>query len=517
MKKLFTYLILLIISMPVFAVHDFTINGEEELTVSVSDSLHFEFEFESTGNSADFDFSIVILDQEIQLFSGNYMLFQDGGMLDETGIDGIFSGGFNNFIQLPEGTTLLITLTDEDVSDAVELQFEQLDTDFSISGNVLQEGDWMDFPVMGALVWSVYNGSVDYLIELFENFDLEAFLEFIASDHYLLSDITGLLGTYQIYIPEDIPDVPCVVGVYSALDMGGEFVPPSTQDVIVNGHLSGVNFMYESPDGSFYGIVENADGEPVTEVLFTIENPNSMIPWMVTVNDDGSFSISLINGTYDYRVMAMGYEDYTDSVTINDDDVYLEIVLEETVGEPDGMFYGYVRDESAEPVVNAEIMILPISPPGETQYIYTMADGSFSIELENGTYSYMVNHAWYIGVTGEFEIAGEDVYAEIIMQPVNNIDDNLLAVTDLKAYPNPFNPRINFSFRLNSEEYITLMIYNIRGELVKVITQGYLAAGEHQLSWQGINDQHQEVSSGIYYYHLSTLNTQEQGKILLLK
>ncbi len=515
--KNFLIIICLCILLPLSAVHDFTINGQDALTVSVSDSLHFEFEFESVGNSADFDFSVEILGQQIPLFSGNYLLFQDGGMLDETGLDGSFSGGFNNFIQLPESTTLIITLTDEEVSDAVEVQFVQLDTDFSISGNVLQEGTWIDLPVIGGLVYTIYNGGIEVLIELLENFDLETFLAFIASDHYILSDLTGFLGDYQIFIPEDIPNVTCITGVYSYLDLEGGFIPPDFQEVTVNGHLSDIDFMYLLPDGDFYGVVIDEDGDPIANAAFLMDNPNSVIPYVFASDELGNFAISLADGTYEYTVTALGYSVLTDEVTINGGDVYREIILEEIGGEPDGQFYGFVRNEQSEPVVNAEIMIIPITPAGDPQYVYTMADGSFGIALYNGTYSYMVSHAWYIGVTGEFEIAGADVYHEIVMLPVNENDNDVLYTNDLKAYPNPFNPTTSIEFYISQAGETTLNIYNLKGELVNTLLSADLEAGKYTVTWDGRDENKIKVASGIYFCCLKTGERLFTRRMILLK
>ena len=516
MKNILICFIILIFMYPLSAVHNFTINGQESLTVAVSDSLYLEFDFENEGNSADFDLSIEIIGQQIPLFSGNYMLFQDGGMLDTTGLDGTFAGGFNNFIQLPEGTTLVVTLTDEEVSDAVEIQFEQLDTDFSISGSVTQESGWIDLPVMGGVVFTIYNGSAEYLIDLFENFSLEALMEFISSDHYLLSDLTGLLGTYQIFIPEDIPDVACAVGVYSALDLNGEFIAPEIQEVTVNGNINSINFYYAYPDGDFSGLVLNTEGEPIENAAFVMENPNSNIPWFFTTDETGAFLFALANGTYSYTVTALGYEIYTDEVTINNDNVYQEIVLQGSGGEPGGEFYGFVLNEQNEPVVNAEIVIIPVSG-GDTQFVYTMGDGSFSIELMNGIYNYMVSHAWYIGVTGDFEIADSDVYLDIFMQPVDSNDEDVIGFKKLIAYPNPFNPSTRISFQLIESGWIKLDIFNSRGELVKTLIDDNIAAGSHEYIWEGEDNQGNDTASGIYIYRLSNEEKNESGKLILLK
>jgi hypothetical protein len=332
-----------------------------------------------------------------------------------------------------------------------------------------------------------------------------------------LSDITGLLGSYQVFIPEDIPDVACTVGVFSALDMNGEYIAPAAQEVIVNGHLSGINFFYAEPDGIFSGLVLNEAGEPVTDAGIMMENPGSMIPNFFMVDETGAFSIALANGTYEYSVAALGYAAYLDSVVIADEDVYLEIVLEETGSEPDAEFYGFVRNESGEPVINAQIMLLPIEPAGEPQYIYSMADGSFGIMLTNGTYSYLVSHAWYIGAAGEFQIADEDVYLEIVLEPVNDTDEDLASVYNLRSFPNPFNPVLNISFYLTCPQQTNLSIYNVKGELVETLACSLLEAGAHSFRWYGMDSEQNKVSSGVYYYRLQTGSREETGKVLLLK
>lgn len=517
MKKILLLAILFLSISTMYAVHNLTVNGSTSTTISVGDSLRFEFEFESVGNSADFELSIEILEQQIPLFSGNYLLFQDGGLLDETGIDGYFAGGFSNFVQFPEGTTLVVTLTDENVSEYVEIEFEQLNTDFSIAGTVLQEGGWIDLPVMGALVWTVYNGSAEFLIELFENFELETFLEFINGDHYLLSDLTGFLGTYQIFVPQEIPDVACATGVYSMLDINGEFIAPETQEVTVNGHVTGIDFFYAEPDGNFYGQVSNSDGEAITEAIILIENPNSMIPWLHNVDDTGAFNIALADGTYNYSVSALGYETYLDSVTIAGDDVYQEIILEESGITPDASFYGFVLNEAAEPVVNAQIMIIPIEPAGDPQTIYSMGDGSFDILLQNGYYSYMVSHDWYIGETGDFTIAAEDIYLEIVLTEVSATEETLPDLTNLKCYPNPFNPQTTISFSLSSAQHVNLSIYNIKGEVVYSLLNNFLPQGNYRQTWLGYNQNGIPVSSGVYYYSLTTDSDHFMGKVLLIK
>ncbi|MCF7918329.1 MAG: T9SS type A sorting domain-containing protein [Candidatus Cloacimonetes bacterium] len=515
MKIKLLLLLLLVSFIPLAAVHNFTVNGATSTTIAIGDSMYFEFEFEVEGNAADFAFGVEILGQEIPIFSGNYLLFQDGGMLDETGLDGAFAGGFANFIQLPEGTTLTVTLTDEDISDMVSIQFEQLNTNYSISGNVLQEGSWIDLPVMGGLVYTIYNGGIDVLMELLNNFDLETFLAFIASDHYILSDLTGFLGDYQIFVPEDIPDVVCMTGVYSLLDINGGFIPPAIQEITVNGHETGIDFMYYFPDGDFYGIVTDPEGELIANAGFMLDNPNSSIPYFFVSDSVGAFSISLSDGIYDYTVTAIGYGILTDTVEIDGGDVYREVVLE-PIGGIGGQFYGYVYNQNAEPVINAQLMVIPAAG-GDPLYEYSMGDGSFSFDLANGIYGYMVSHSLYIGVTGDFEIADANVYEEIVMSPVVGTDGDLTGISEVICYPNPFNPCTTISFQVQQAGEVKLEIFNSRGQRVQTLLNSALEKGFYEYNWQGEDEQQQEAASGLYIYRLSSGSGQISGKLLLLK
>jgi Secretion system C-terminal sorting domain len=327
--KICGVLIFIIFFIPLTAVHNFTVNSGDDITVAYDDSLHFEFEFENVGNTAEYVFAVEVLGEQIPLFDGNDELFTDGGLLDNTGIDGLFSGGINNFMQLPSNAALVITLTDEAVSDEVSIHFDQLNTNFSVSGSVLQESSWIDLPVIGAFVYCAYNCTAQIIIDLLENFTPQQFLEFTESGHYLLSDITGFLGDYQIYIPDEIDNVDCALGVYSMLDDNQDFVPPNPVEVVINGHLSNIEFLYYQTEGNFYGLVMNSEGLPVSGADFVLEVPGSPVPRYFSTDGDGNFTIPLLNNTYPYNIAASGYLPYDGLVTIAGSDVYQEISLTE--------------------------------------------------------------------------------------------------------------------------------------------------------------------------------------------
>jgi len=84
-------------------------------------------------------------------------------------------------------------------------------------------------------------------------------------------------------------------------------------------------------------------------------------------------------------------------------------------------------------------------------------------------------------------------------------------------FPNPFNPETNISFALPGAFRVQLAVYNILGERVKILADGVFAAGQHELTWDGRNDDGQAVSSGIYFYRLVTSEASLSKKMMLLK
>ncbi len=84
-------------------------------------------------------------------------------------------------------------------------------------------------------------------------------------------------------------------------------------------------------------------------------------------------------------------------------------------------------------------------------------------------------------------------------------------------YPNPFNPVTEISFDLKTASKVKLEVFNIKGQKVKTLRVAYLEPGNHSVTWSGIDDTGQTVSSGIYMYRLTTNQVTQTQKMILLK
>ena len=54
----------------------------------------------------------------------------------------------------------------------------------------------------------------------------------------------------------------------------------------------------------------------------------------------------------------------------------------------------------------------------------------------------------------------------------------------ITAFHNPVSSQTIISFNLELANYVTLVIYNIQGKEIEILTHSYQSAGNHELLWQ---------------------------------
>jgi hypothetical protein len=87
----------------------------------------------------------------------------------------------------------------------------------------------------------------------------------------------------------------------------------------------------------------------------------------------------------------------------------------------------------------------------------------------------------------------------------------------LPNHPNPFNPETTLSFHLAQAGPVRLEVFNLAGQLVRVLQDGELGAGLHQLRFDGRDDAGRELGSGLYLYQVRVGERQEARRMLLLR
>lgn len=91
------------------------------------------------------------------------------------------------------------------------------------------------------------------------------------------------------------------------------------------------------------------------------------------------------------------------------------------------------------------------------------------------------------------------------------------SVEVFQNYPNPFNAETKISFALPKESSVRLEIYDMLGRWVATLADGSIAAGKHDIIWNGKTDSGEALSSGMYFYRLKTDDFDQTKKMMMLK
>ena len=106
---------------------------------------------------------------------------------------------------------------------------------------------------------------------------------------------------------------------------------------------------------------------------------------------------------------------------------------------------------------------------------------------------------------------GTTYYGDIV-----SVEDDIVTFPNkyflMQNHPNPFNPVTTISYSLPFSGDVSLIIYNILGEEIAQLVDGFQQAGEYNITWNATN-----ISSGIYFYRLNSGDFTETKKMVLLK
>lgn len=114
------------------------------------------------------------------------------------------------------------------------------------------------------------------------------------------------------------------------------------------------------------------------------------------------------------------------------------------------------------------------------------------------------------------EISSLTFTGDVSLKDISKIA-SIAVINRLNNYPNPFNPTTNISFNLETEGVTKLDIFNIRGQKVKTIFNGFLENGTHSFEWNGTNENNLKVASGVFFYRVTQNNNQKINKMIMIK
>lgn len=190
--------------------------------------------------------------------------------------------------------------------------------------------------------------------------------------------------------------------------------------------------------------------------------------------------------------------------------------------------------------LNSPPVITSFTPEQSPLYIPSNSTGYFNIIAQDEDSEYTIG--WYInGVDQQIStsffsfqfgqsfpyfvkvvVADEEYSVEQIWEVRNQVNNDDTTQTPLKTelnrnYPNPFNPTTTVSYSIKAQGNVKVSVYDIKGHLVKVLTDGFAAAGTYSLIWGGLDVNAQSVASGIYVIKMETKDGVDVIKACLTK
>jgi hypothetical protein len=86
----------------------------------------------------------------------------------------------------------------------------------------------------------------------------------------------------------------------------------------------------------------------------------------------------------------------------------------------------------------------------------------------------------------------------------------------LRVEPSPFRDATAVRFELPAPGRVTLRVFDVAGRLVRSLVDGTVAAGPHEVAWDGRRDDGPRAAAGVYFVRLSAPTLQRAGRVVVL-
>ena len=172
-------------------------------------------------------------------------------------------------------------------------------------------------------------------------------------------------------------------------------------------------------------------------------------------------------------------------------------------------------DVNGDGTVNIQDLVLVAGALGNTSAAPSLHPHSLEI-LTAADVKLWLTHAQQLDLTDATSLRGIRFLEQLLAALLPT------ETTLLPNYPNPFNPETWIPYRLAEDAFVTLTIYDGRGQIVRTLDVGYQSAAFYEtrskaIHWDGRNEFGEGVTSGVYFYYLSAGDFSATRKMLIIK
>lgn len=274
---------------------------------------------------------------------------------------------------------------------------------------------------------------------------------------------------------------------------------------------------YNQPNNMLAAFFDNLNLEYGGNIYYYTNNTDTAIITWDNVPDsrqEGTFTFQIIlvapdKIIYQYNSMGpgrldectIGIENANGSigteVVYNNEYVHDQLAIEFRLGEAPPDLTWMTADPIAGDI-----------EPYNTQNVNITFDAT---GLATGTYQAMLSI-----MNTSMESPLVEIPVTMFVEEVLALDDDInnipRALTLANVYPNPFNASTSISYSLPEQGNVSLEVYNLLGQKVVTLFDGYQSAGYHNCIWDA-----SDVSTGIYLVKLSNGEDSDTKRLTLLK
>jgi hypothetical protein len=119
---------------------------------------------------------------------------------------------------------------------------------------------------------------------------------------------------------------------------------------------------------------------------------------------------------------------------------------------------------------------------------------------------------YYLDSTGNFCIKGlfvNDTLSTGTQNSGTGIPENYSLSQN---YPNPYNPSTTIEYSIPENDFVNIKVYDVLGKEIRTLVSGQKNAGTYKISFDASN-----LSSGMYYYKITTNNFTDTKKMILIR
>jgi hypothetical protein len=259
-------------------------------------------------------------------------------------------------------------------------------------------------------------------------------------------------------------------------------------------------------DGNYTGFLTPHKFEPYVGGVYTVQHDDysQWVPEYAVVQVINA-SGTVIFGTYPDETNPVELS-YFNATTSNDNFAYLQWATQSETG-----VQGFYILRNTQENLSSAVVVSNQIPATNTsdQQTYIFKDTEL---YDNGVYYYWLQLA---------DIDGSNSYTGPVLYYYSTTSDptpEIPLISELKSvYPNPFNPLVFIPYSIANRTDVNFRIFNMRGQIVKQISEGSKMPGNYRISWEGKDDSGSVLPNGIYYVIMSAGNSEFVKKAVLLK